>query len=115
MPPDHALPLSRLPARHSTDQIARHFAAAHGVRVDLRALEALPAHVRLSLAGARPPEPSEAALLDQFGAPPGTPTESGVQHYFVALLLAALLGRGTPFRSVAYARSTLDEIGLTMR
>jgi hypothetical protein len=65
MPPDHALPPSRLPARSSADQIAHYFAATHGVRVDLGALDLLPAHVRLSLAGARPPEPPEAALLDR--------------------------------------------------
>lgn len=36
-----------------------------GVRVDLHALDALPALERLSLAGARLPEPPEAVLLDR--------------------------------------------------
>src|SRR5207244_565864 len=57
--------LCRLPARTSADQMADHFAGTYGVRVDLGALDVLPAHVRLSLAGARPPEPAEAALLDR--------------------------------------------------
>jgi hypothetical protein len=58
---------------------------------------------------------SYTAFLDQFGTPPGEPTESGVQHHLVALLLTAVLGRGTPYRSVAYARSVLDEVGLLRR
>jgi hypothetical protein len=62
MPPDDALPPSRLPASPSAEQIARHFVSTFGVRVDL---DALPAASRLSLAGARVPEPPEAALLDR--------------------------------------------------
>ena len=209
MPVDDVLPPSRLSAHASEDEIVRYFPAAFGVRVDVEGLEALPALVRLSLAGARPPEPLEAALLDrvlqlvptpllaavdrvlivdtgetgrpgtyggriirirtpalqlrtadpdfggdfsvfattvihelghavydelftdrqrdlvlasyvafldQFGTPvSGEPTEVGVQHHFVGLLLTAILGHGTPFRSVAYARSALDELGLPMR
>jgi hypothetical protein len=65
MPLDRVLPLSQLPADATTDQIARHFAQAWGLRVDLSELHVLPAYVRLSLAGARPPEPPEAALLDR--------------------------------------------------
>lgn len=62
---DQSLPSSRLSLRDSVDEIVRHLPAACGVRVDLEGLEALPASARLSLVGARPPEPPEAALLDR--------------------------------------------------
>ena len=65
MPLDRALPPSRLPAHSSAEQVARYFVQTSGVRVDLVGLDVLPAHVRLSLAGARLPEPPEAALLDR--------------------------------------------------
>ena len=54
------------------------------MRIDLSALDLLPTYVRLSLAGARPPEPPEAALL----------------------------GHGRPLMSVTYARSVLAELGI---
>ena len=65
MSPDHALPPSRLPAHPGARQIAQHFAETYGVRIDLGALDLLPAYVRLSLAHARPPESPEATLLDR--------------------------------------------------
>src|SRR4051794_15464196 len=64
MPLDRALP-PRRPARPNAEQIARHFVETFGVGVDPADLETLPAHVRLGLAGARLPEPPEAALLDR--------------------------------------------------
>jgi hypothetical protein len=206
---DRALPPSQLPTHPNAAQIARYFAERCGVRVDLAGLDMLPAYVRLSLQGARLPEPPEAAMLDrvlqliptpllkavdrvpvvdtgetgrpgsydariirvrtpalklrngdpeygkefsiftttvihelghavyeelltdhqrdlvlasyvafldQLGTPPADePTDAGVQNHFVALLLTVLLGRGTPFRIVAYAQSVLDEVGLSMR
>ena len=65
MPADRSLPRAQLSPRASPDEIVRHFATDVGVRVDLRELVALPALERLSLAGARLPEPPEAVLLDR--------------------------------------------------
>lgn len=65
MPSDDDLPPSRLPERVEQEQIVRHFSEAFGIRVDVEGIEALPASERLSLAGARPPEPPEAVLLDR--------------------------------------------------
>lgn len=47
------------------DEMVRHFREAAGVPIDLDGLDALPARERLSLAGARLPEPPEAVLLDR--------------------------------------------------
>jgi hypothetical protein len=53
------------------------------------------------------------AFLDRFPVTPaGEPSEAGVQHHFVAVLLTAILGQPTPFRSVAYARSVLADLRL---
>src|SRR5438067_2290547 len=65
MPLDDELPPSRLPLDVQADEIAQHFLAAFGVRVDVEGLDALPGWERLSLAGARLPEPPEAVLLDR--------------------------------------------------
>jgi hypothetical protein len=65
MPVDRPLPPPRLSLRASAGEIVQHFPERSGVRVDLAALDALPALERLSLAGARLPEPPEAVLLDR--------------------------------------------------
>jgi hypothetical protein len=69
MPLDASLPASQL-ARATAEEILRHFHAAYSVRVDL---EDVPAAERLSLVGARLPEPPEARLLDRVlqVVPPG--------------------------------------------
>lgn len=65
MPRDDTLPISRLPARATARQVTGHFPAEYGARIDLDGLEALPPQERLSLVGARLPEPPEAVLLDR--------------------------------------------------
>ncbi len=66
MPVDNTLPPSRLPAYPASEQIVRHFPATFGVQVDLSGLDALPVQERLTLLGARLPEPPEAVLLDRI-------------------------------------------------
>lgn len=65
MPLDDTLPPSRLPANPTAAEIVRHFPSSFGVPVDVEGVGALPALERLSLAGARLPEPPEAVLLDR--------------------------------------------------
>lgn len=65
MPLDDTLHPSRLPTRATVQQLVNHFPSEHDVRVDLVGLGVLLPQVRLGLAGARLPEPSEAALLDR--------------------------------------------------
>jgi hypothetical protein len=65
MPLDQSLPPSRLSADPSAEETVRQFSSVLGVRVDLEGLNTLPAQERLSLAGARLPEPPEAVLLDR--------------------------------------------------
>lgn len=65
MPLDEALPPSQLSAGMQRGDIAEHFKHSFGVVVDPSALPALPGIERLSLTGARLPEPSEALLLDR--------------------------------------------------
>jgi hypothetical protein len=65
MPVDDDLPPSLLSPGVESGQIVRHFPERFGVRVDLDGLDVLPPLERLSLAGARLPEPPEAVLLDR--------------------------------------------------
>ena len=65
MPIDNELPPSRLAIWVPAGQFVLHFLHVFGIRVDLEGLDALPALERLSLAGARLPEPPEAVLLDR--------------------------------------------------
>src|SRR5438094_107258 len=62
---DETLSPPRLRVRSAREQIVRHFPTAFGVRIDPGDLAALPDRERLSLAGARLPEPPEAVLLDR--------------------------------------------------
>jgi len=55
------------------------------------------------------------AFLDKLPRPPANePTTDGVQHHLIALLLAATLGYGTLFVSVARARSSLNALGVAV-
>jgi hypothetical protein len=65
MPLDETLPPARLSSHPSAEQITRYFPETFNVRVDIEGLDALPDHERLSLAGARLPEPPEVVLLDR--------------------------------------------------
>jgi hypothetical protein len=65
MPLDDTLPPSRLPTFAEFDQILTHFPAAFDIRVDTEGLDLLPPLDRQRYAGARPPEPPEAVLLDR--------------------------------------------------
>jgi hypothetical protein len=206
---DSELPPSQLSVEVQEYQTVRHFAEAYGIRVDLDGLDALPALERLSLAGARLPEPPESVLLDRvlqlvppallepverlvivasrgtgrqgsarrrivrlsaqeariregdyrFGnrfslftttvlheighvvfeerltqaqqedllteylrgldaqsvISPGEPSQAGLEHHFIRLFIAALLGRGEPPVSASAARQRLAEIGLELR
>jgi len=88
MPLDDALPPSRLPVRPTADQIASHFVEAYGIRVDVQGLETLPERARLGLAGARPPEPPDAMLIDRVLQVAPRAMLRGVKRIVV-------LGRGT--------------------
>jgi hypothetical protein len=208
MPLDDQLPPPRLPAKLNVSAIADHFTRTFGVVVDPAAFSSLPQAERLGLAGARLPEPPEAALLDrvlqlvpavllapaeailivasrdigrQGGArggivrvsaqearlgegdlaygrafslfnttvlheighvvfarvltdaqrervytdymdelegrvvlPSGAPSQLGMEHYFIAYLLAALLGRGQAPVRTADARQRMAALGLDL-
>jgi hypothetical protein len=209
MPLDDHLPLPHLPARLESAEIARHFESAFQIMVDPAGINVLPAADRLSLAGARLPEPPEAVLLDrvlqlvptnlltpvkavliltsrgtgrQGGArggvvrvsahearlregdprydravslfttttlheighvvfeaclsdtqqehatdtylsylasqpqvPGGEPTQVGLEHFFIDLFIAALVGRGEPPLTAGVARRTLSMLGVPWR
>ena len=65
MPLDETLPASSLSPNPTVQQIAGHFLKNYGVRVDGEGFNALSPAQRLSLSGARLPEPPEAHLLDR--------------------------------------------------